>query len=275
MESANRIVRIATRREPLLLVLPALLLLVIGFAIPVASMLVSSVTEAGGIKGLTLDNYQRFFETEFYLRAGLRSLKLSLIQTAVCLALAIPLAYIMARAGSRLRTALLVLVILPLMTSVVVRTFGWVVLMAPNGLLGGNGQGLLGTETGIIIAMVQVLLPFAVLTILGVITGIDAQLEEAARTMGASFWSTMRHVVIPLAAPGILAGGTLVFALSISSFITPNLIGGARLPVLASTIYTDATVNLDWPFAAAQSVVLLAAVLVALMATARLGRGRK
>ncbi len=130
-----------------------------------------------------------------------------MIQTVITLIIAIPLSYVMARAGSKVRSFLLIVVILPLMTSVVVRTFGWVVLMGPSGLLMkipgaeflvGGTQGFLGTETGVVIAMVQVLLPFAVLSILGVVSGIRPQLEEAARTLGAGFWRTLWHVVLPL-----------------------------------------------------------------------------
>src|SRR3546814_10671336 len=141
------------------------------------------------------------------------------------------------------------------MTSVVVRTFGWVVLMGPAGLLPQipltgalvpGTQGFLGTEVGVVIAMVQVLLPFAVLSILGVMSGIGRQLEEAARTMGAGYWRTIGTVVLPLSRPGIVAGASLVFVLSVSSFITPRLIGGAPIPVFAQTIYVDATINLAW-----------------------------
>lgn len=221
------------------------------------------------------------FTSEYHLQAALRSLRLGVIQTVITLIIAIPLSYVMARAGSKVRSFLLIVVILPLMTSVVVRTFGWVVLMGPSGLLMkipgaeflvGGTQGFLGTETGVVIAMVQVLLPFAVLSILGVISGIRPQLEEAARTLGAGFWRTLWHVVLPLAIPGIVAGASLVFVLSVSSFITPRFIGGAQIPVFAQTIYIDATTNLDWSFAAAQAVLLFAGVMLVLAATSRLGK---
>jgi len=160
--------------------------------------------------------------------------------------------------------------VLPLMTSVVVRTFGWIIVLGRGGpiadLLMLTGQGapdatLLHTETGINIAIVQLLLPFMTLTTLGVIGGIHRHLEEAARTMGAGFYRTLRHVVLPLSMPGLVSGSLLVFALSISSFVTPNLVGGVRLPVMAGAIYQQATSTLDWQFAAAQSTLLLAAVL--------------
>lgn len=270
----------SSRREPWLLLLPAVALLILGFATPVVGMLVSSVIVPEG-GGVTLSNFERLFGSEYYLVAAERSLRLSAIQTVLTVLIATPVAYVMSRATSWLRTALLVVVILPLLTSVVVRTFGWVVLMGPAGvlaslpgveLLGAGTQGLLGTEAGVVIAMVQVLLPFAVLTILGVMSAVRRDLEEASRMLGASFWRTLRHVVVPLSLPGIASGATLVFALSVSSFITPRLVGGVQLPVLAGTIYVDSTVGLDWPFAAAQSVLLFAGVVLVIAATLRLGK---
>lgn len=270
---------VRTRREPWLLLLPAIVLLALAFITPVAGMLLMSVQSSAG--GFTLDNFTRLFTSEYHLQAALRSLRLGVIQTIITLVIAIPLSYVMARAGSLVRSFLLIVVILPLMTSVVVRTFGWVVLMGPAGLmmqipgmefLVVGTQGFLGTETGVVIAMVQVLLPFAVLSILGVISGIKPQLEEASRTLGAGFWRTLWHVVLPLAIPGIVAGASLVFVLSVSSFITPRFIGGAQIPVFAQTIYVDATTNLDWSFAAAQAVLLFAGVMLVLAATSRLGK---
>ena len=270
---------VRTRKEPWLLLLPAIVLLALAFVTPVAGMLLMSVQSPAG--GFTLDNFTRLFASEYHLQAALRSLRLGVIQTVITLVIAVPLSYIMARAGSKVRSFLLIVVILPLMTSVVVRTFGWVVLMGPSGLmmqipgaefLVGGTQGFLGTETGVVIAMVQVLLPFAVLSILGVISGIRPQLEEASRTLGAGFWRTLRHVVLPLSVPGIVAGASLVFVLSVSSFITPRFIGGSQLPVFAQTIYVDATTNLDWAFAAAQAVLLFAGVMLVLAATSRLGK---
>lgn len=270
---------VGTRREPWLLLLPAIALLALAFVTPVAGMLLMSVQSSAG--GFTIDNFARLFTSDYHLQAALRSLRLGVVQTVVTLVIAIPLSYIMARAGSKVRSFLLIIVILPLMTSVVVRTFGWVVLMGPSGLLMkipgadllvGGTQGFLGTEVGVVIAMVQVLLPFAVLSILGVISGIKPQLEEAGRTLGAGFWRTLWHVVLPLSVPGIVAGASLVFVLSVSSFITPRFIGGAQIPVFAQTIYVDATTNLDWPFAAAQAVLLFVGVMLVLAATSRLGK---
>lgn len=268
--------------ESVLLVSPGLALLIGAFLFPVGQMLVLSVIPAE--PGLSVwSNFERFFVDNYYLSVAGRTLKLSLVITLTTVLLGFPLAYVMARARPRLRFWLLVLTVLPLMTSVVIRTFGWIILLSRGGVVadvtaamgfGRSGIALLHTETGIVLAMVQVLLPFMTVTVLGVMNGIPPALEEATRTMGASFWATIRLVILPLSLPGLVSGSLLVFALSISSFITPNLVGGVRLPVMAGAIYQQATSTLDWNFAAAQSTLLLAAVMALILPYLALTRRR-
>ncbi len=259
------------RLEDFALASPGLLLIGLGFLFPIAEMVRLSVVGPDG--GFTTLHYTRFLTDAYYLGIVWRTVYLSLLITAICAAVGFPLAYVMARVSPRLRLWLVVLIILPLMTSVVVRTFGWMVLLGRGGLvpstlwkLGfvGRNFSMMQTEAAIVIGMVQVLLPFTTLSILGVVMKIDRRLEEAARTMGASFMGTLRTVVLPLAMPGILAGSLLAFTLSVSSFVTPSLLGGVRLPVVAASIYDAATKTLEWNFAAAQSVILLVGVLLVL-----------
>ncbi|MDQ0393029.1 ABC transporter permease [Labrys monachus] len=264
------------RTENLLLALPGLLLLAVAFFVPIARMLALSVS---GPDGVTLDHFARFLSDPFYLGVLWRTVRLAAVITLICALIGFPFAYIMARVGPRLRLWMVIAVILPLMTSVVIRTFGWMVLLGRSGLvprilrdlgLADRGFGLMQTETAIVIGMVQVLLPFMTLSILGVISRLDRRLEEAARTMGCSFAATIRTVVLPLAMPGIVAGSLLVFTLSASSFVTPNLLGGTRIQVLAASIYKSVTQTLDWPFAAAQAVILFAGVLLVLIPYAKM-----
>lgn len=268
------------KSEDALLIAPALALLALAFLVPIGRMLMLSVQ---GDEGLTLANFQRFLTDGFYLGVLWRTIRLSLVITLICAAVGFPLAYIMARARPRLRLWLIVLVILPLMTSVVIRTFGWMVLLSRSGLipdilrdlgLVGRSFAIMQTEAAIVIGMVQVLLPFMTLSILGVLTRVDQRLEEAARTMGCSFLQAIRYVVLPLSLPGIVAGSLLTFTLSASSFVTPNLLGGARIQVLAASIYRSVTQTLDWPFAAAQAVILFVGVLLLLVPYARITRVR-
>lgn len=264
------------RGENLALLLPGLLLLALAFFLPILRMLTLSVS---GPEGPTLEHFVRFLGDPFYLGVLWRTVRLSLIITAICALIGFPLAYIMARVGPSSRLWLVIMVILPLMTSVVVRTFGWMVLLSRSGLvpellrdlgLARRNFSLMQTETAVVIGMVQVLLPFMTLSILGVISRIDPRLEEAARTMGCSFVQTIRTVVLPLSLPGIVAGSLLAFTLSASSFVTPNLLGGARIQVLAASIYNSVTQTLDWPFSAAQAVILFAGVLLVLIPYIRL-----
>lgn len=273
-------VRGADRGENLALLAPGLALLALAFFLPIARMLSLSVE---GAEGATLDHFRRFFGDEFYRGVLWRTVRLSLVITLICAVLGFPFAYIMSRAGPRARVWLLIVVILPLMTSVVVRTFGWMVILSRNGVLPellrdlglvGRSFQLMRTETAIVLGMVQVLMPFMVLSILGVLSRVDFRLQEAARTMGCGFLGAIRHVVLPLAMPGIAVGAVLVFTLSASSFVTPNLLGGPRVQVLAGSIYRSVTQVPDWPFAAAQAVVLFAGiVLVMAPYLARVGRG--
>ena len=258
------------RTENMLLAVPGLALLSLAFFLPIGKMLVLSVS---GPDGPTLEHFARFLGDPFYLGILWRTVRLSVVITLVSALIGFPLAYIMARVGPRLRLWLVVMVVLPLMTSVVVRTFGWMVVLSRNGLvpdtlrdlgLVGRTFSLMQTETAIVIGMVQVLLPFMTLSILGVVGRIDGRLEEAARTMGCGFLGAVRTVVLPLSLPGIVAGSLLVFTLSASSFVTPNLLGGARIQVLAASIYKSVTQTLDWPFAAAQAIVLFAGILLVL-----------
>lgn len=261
-----------SRTEDALLVGPGLLLLAVAFALPLGRILALGFEAPEN--GDAFGQFARFLADPYYLGIGWRTLRLSALITVICAVVGFPLAYIMARVGPRARLWIVILVILPLMTSVVVRTFGWMVLLGRGGLvpvtlynlgLVGRNFTLMQTETAIVVGMVQVLLPFMTLSILGVILKIDGRLEEAARTMGASFLKTVTTVVLPLAKPGLIAGSLLVFSLSASSFVTPSLLGGPRLPVLAGAVYETATKTLEWPFAAAQAMILLAGVLMVLV----------
>ena len=204
------------RTENLLLLIPGLFLVAAAFFLPIGEMLVLSVS---GPDGPTLSHFARFLGDPFYLGLLWRTVRLSLIITLICAAIGFPLAYIMAHVGARARLWLVVLVILPLMTSVVIRSFGWMVLLSRNGLvpelfrdlgLAGRGFALMNTETAIVIGMVQVLLPFMALSILGVITRIDRRLEEAARAMRLSLkWAERSRRAFGDQPGGIL--GPLVF----------------------------------------------------------------
>jgi putative spermidine/putrescine transport system permease protein len=224
-------------------------------------------------------SYTRFLGDSYYLGVLVNSLALGLCVTLVTLLFGFPLAFLLARAETRWAGLLLLLTTFPLWVSAVVRSFAWMVLFYRGGTISRLLQGtglvppdfqLLGTFSGVVIALAQVLLPIMILTLYAVIRGIDRDLEHAAMNLGASPAVAMWLVTIRLARGGILAGCLLVFSLSVSAFATPSLVGGARAHFMAVTIYEQTLELLDWPFAAAVSAILLVIALSVALTYGRL-----
>jgi putative spermidine/putrescine transport system permease protein len=176
-----------------------------------------------------------------------------------------PIALYLHRSSGTWRTFLFVLVISPLLTSAVVRTYGWIAVLADNGLI-NNALALLGTKapvrllynmTGIVIGLTEILMPYMILSLLAGFGRLDPRCEEAALTLGARPMRVFWRIVVPLTAPGIALGCLLCFVLSVSSFITPRLLGGGRVFLLATEIYDEAIVTLNWPGAATLSILVL------------------
>jgi len=255
----------------LALLLPALVVFFLLFILPQAGLLGWSFQANASTGGaLTLENYGRFLGDAHYLGILLQTLVMGAEVTLLTLALGYPLAYWLARTQTRWKTLLLLMTVFPLLTSAVVRSFGWMVLLYRTGLVSnvlratGLASGpveLMYSLSGVVIAMSEVLLPFMVLTLYGVIQSIDRDLEDAAMNLGDSPVGALVHVTVPLSVGGILAGSLLVFSLAISSFVTPSLVGGPRVQVMATTIYDQTISLLNWPFASAVSAILLVVVL--------------
>lgn len=257
------------------LLLPIIALLLGLFVIPLGYVLEFSFLRyagAGQVEHVfTWENYGQFLKDPYYRGILFRTLWIALAVTVINLLLGYPLAYSLARSRSRWRTVLRTFVIFPLLTSAVVRTFGWILLLGNNGVMNSllMGMGLtqepirfLYRPMGVVIGMSQVLLPFMVLSLESAIRNIDSALEEASGNLGAPPWRTFWHVSLPLSLPGILAGSLLVFALCISSFVTPAMMGGVQSMVMATLIYHSAVGTVNWPFASASSLILLAVTTV-------------
>lgn len=258
------------RRETLrhfLMLLPAVLVLAVLFAYPLLGIVNRSVYKAG----YTLDMYRQIFRVPVYLQVILATFKVSALVTMVCLALGYPLAYVLATRRPRTAQLLMIIVVLPFFTSIIVRTYAWMVLLGRNGIvnqylmaLGFTDKPLLllYNQGGVVIGMSYVLLPYMVLTVYSVMRSIDPRLVRAAHSLGASRLQAFRRVFLPLSLPGIAGGTLLVFILSLGFFITPALMGGPGDMMIAMLIEREVEITLNWSFASALAVILLALTLV-------------
>jgi mannopine transport system permease protein len=250
----------------LLLAAPFLMIIALAFILPLAMLLRESLF----VPSFSIANYEKVFDEPVYLRVMFRTLRISALVTIITLLLAYPLAALMARTRGLLLGLLLLSVLLPLWTSVLVRTYAWLVLLQRNGVLNEAlfGLGLikapmqmLRTEGAVVLAMSHVLLPFMVLPLYAALRAIPDDYVRAARMLGASSLSVFRHVVLPLSLSGISAGCLIVFLMAMGFFVTPALIGGPQQMMLATLVQQQVTELLNWPFAGALVGVLLAFVL--------------
>lgn len=262
------------------LVAPALLLFVVFFVAPFGAMAFLSFLSGNPVSNpnvfLTTRNYERFLGDSLYFEALVATLRIGAITTLASLLIGYPLAHWMARIHSRLGHALLLMaVIAPMLTGIVVRTFAWMTLLQDRGVInitlmswGITDQPvrLMYNEFGTVVALVHIYVPFMVLTLTGVIGRIDERLEQAARNLGANRFRAFLEVTLPLSLPGILAGSLLVFALSISAYVTPFLMGGTDVLTLPMLIYQQVSSSFNLGFAGALGIVLLAVSLVIIFA---------
>lgn len=263
------------------LVLPLAALFVAFFIAPLCVLVALSLSAGPEVRPTSLAQYVKFFGDSFNHSILIDTLLLGLKATLVCLAFGYPIAWVCARSSARWQSVLVFLVILPILTSVVVRTFSWIVILGRQGILNQIALGLgladeplrlLFTELGVIIVLAQVQMPLMVLPILAVMSKVDPNLEAASRALGAGEWRTLWRVTIPLSLPGVVAGSILTYAACVTAFVTQTLIGGARLVYMPLHIYQQAIGANNWPFAAAISIVFMVAVLVVIFALERVGQ---
>jgi len=251
-----------------LLLLPIALVNALGFVVPTLNLLRMSFFEAQGTGAMqevfTLATWLKVFTDSFYAELILNSISTSLLITVLTLLCSYPIALYLHRSSGLWRSVLLVLVIAPLLTSAVVRTYGWIVILFENGLI-NNALAAVGigrvrmifNKTGVTIGLTEILMPYMILALMAGFGKLDARIEEAAASLGASPMQVFRRIVLPLTLPGIALGSLLCFVLAVSSFITPKLLGGGRVFLLATEIYDQAIVTLNWPVASALSILIL------------------
>jgi putative spermidine/putrescine transport system permease protein len=259
-----------------LLVLPLVAFLGVVYAYPLVEILQRSFTEVPAGGG-AWDNYRWFFETPVNVDVLVRTLYTGALVTLACLALGFPYAYLMTVVGRRARLVLLGIVLIPFWTSFMVRTYAWIVLLQDEGvvndLLGTLGVGpveLIGSLWGVLIGMVQILMPFMVLPLYATLQGIDRRLLLAAASLGARPRTGFLLIYVPLALPGIVAGCLLVFVVSLGFYITPALLGSPSDSLLSQLIVVQIGALLEWGRGGAMAAVLLVVTLAMLAIAARL-----
>lgn len=249
-----------------LLLLPALAFLAVFFLVPLGQVLYFSVMDPG----LTLEHYVNFFTDPFYWRVLYSTFQTAAIVTVFALVMGYPLAYMIVRLGGSFATVMLLIVAMSFWTSFLVRTFAWMVILGNNGPLRAlleffgwePAPQLLFTRFSSTLAMVHLLIPFMVLALYSVMKKIDQNYVRAARSLGATPFAAFRRVFLPLSAPGIVNGCTLVFIMCLGFYVTPVLLGSPREQMIAGLIGTQIEEFLEFGEASATSVVLLVVTMI-------------
>ncbi|GAB3187345.1 ABC transporter permease [Nesterenkonia suensis] len=268
-----------TRRgTALMLLVPGLLFLAVGFLAPAAGVLFAA---PGTDTGEILSRLGQMFADPYDLQIIGRTVGLGLIVTVLCLVLGFPIAYLLARSTSRWAGVLLALAIFPLLLSNVVRTFGWLVVLGSNGAIGqllislgitDEPPQLLYTPFAIVMGLTQLFLPLAIIACYSAVSQVEAGLDDAARGLGASRSRTFWDVVVPLSMPGVVVAATLVFAGSVTAYTTPYLLGGSRQRMLSTELFSYSRVTIDWASASATAIVMTVLVVLVSGLSARLAR---
>jgi ABC-type spermidine/putrescine transport system permease subunit I len=249
--------------------LPAVLTILIVVFLPIFWLSSLSFYNAAG--ELSMENYTRIFNSALYRRTFVVTFQISISVTVICVLLGYPLCYWLCKFPDRTAGVLMVFVLVPFWTSVLVRTYAWLVLLQRNGIINSSLMSLGVIDeplqlahnlTGSIIGMVHIMLPFLILPLYATMRGIDTDLVRAALGLGSSPRGAFWRVFFPMSLPGLFAGIVLVFILSLGFFVTPALLGGGRVQMLAQRIESTITVYSNWGAASALGVVLLLLALV-------------
>ncbi|BBK33785.1 putative spermidine/putrescine transport system permease protein [Stella humosa] len=260
-----------------LLAAPGFLLLAIVFAYPLVDLMRLSIENG------TLAHYEEVFSGGLYVGVFWNTVRIAGLVTLLCAVLGYPVAHFLATAPRGWALFGLLCVVLPFWTSLLVRTYAWMILLGNNGiinkLLVSTGLiqkplPLLHNEFGVVVGMVHVLLPYFVFPVYAVMLRVDRNLMAAAEGLGAPMWQVLRRIYLPLTMPGVVAGATLVFILALGFFITPALLGGGKVMMVALLIEQQVAQMLNWGLASALCMVLVAAILVSYAAIKQLGRSR-
>jgi putative spermidine/putrescine transport system permease protein/spermidine/putrescine transport system permease protein len=256
---------------------PALLLVLVVMVVPVLWLFWLSFVGDDG--SLSLENYQRMIDSKSYARIFWTTFKVSFITTAICIAIGYPLSYFLTNLPARVATLCMIAVLLPFWTSLLVRTYAWLVLLQRKGLINtwaiqldlwDEPIKLVHNLTGTLIGMVHIMLPFLVLPLYGSMRAIDTDYVKAAANLGARPVQAFWQVFFPLSLPGLFAGSLIVFVLCLGFFVTPAVLGGGRVIMVSMRIADNIEIFFNWGAASALGVVLLVLTMGILYAASRL-----
>lgn len=265
-------------RSVWLLLTPVTLLSIAFFVIPMAAIGVSSLTEGQGRAAhFSLANYIEIVADDFYWEVLARTVRVSIMTTIAALVLSYPAALFLYFFDGWPKKLFLLAAISPLFISVIVRTYGWVVILSPNGALnamvpGGLPFRILQTEGAIVIGLMHIYIPFMLLALNASLSKIDKRLLSAAASLGASRFRAFYDVIVPLSVPGIIAGTTIVFTIAMTAFSTPILLGGSRSKTMPYLIYQQVMLASNWQMGSALALFLLVTTLVCVFLVTKLAR---
>ena len=256
------------KQSTILLIAPITILLVVVLILPLLAVLLPTVWEGGAV---TLSRYLSFFQDPYYIKIFVRTLRIALICTLVCMILGIPTAYFISRVSKKWRGILMSIALFPMLTNSVIRAFAWINILGKNGIVNqiltalhvvDQPLSMLYTEFSVLIGTIYLFLPLMIITLVGVMENIDNDMMEAAESLGASRLLSFVKVILPMSIPGIITGSVLVFTGDMTAYTTPQLLGGPKNMLLSTLIYQRAMTLNDWTGASVVALVMIVTTLI-------------
>ncbi|WP_411169633.1 ABC transporter permease [Clostridium sp. MB05] len=256
------------RKSHYILFIPCVVLVAYFMIVPLLGTIIPTLTNtAGGM----FSQYTNFFKDSYMMLIFWRTIKVSLISSAICMIIGVPVAYYISRISKKLRGLLIALTVFPVLTNSVVRSFAWMSILGKNGVINSlliklnminEPLSLLYTEGAIIVGTVYIFLPLMIISLVGVMENVENDLLEAAESLGASKLKAFFKVIFPLSLPGLIVGTVLVFTGSLTAYTTPQLLGGNKNTVLATLIYQKTMTLGDWQGAAVVATIMIVVTLI-------------
>ena len=256
------------KQSTILLIAPITILLVVVLILPLLAVLLPTVFEGGAV---TLGRYIAFFQDPYYIKIFIRTLRIALVCTLVCMILGIPTAYFISRVSKKWRGILMSVALFPMLTNSVIRAFAWINILGKNGIVNkilsalhlvDQPLSMLYTEFSVLVGTIYLFLPLMIITLVGVMENIDNDMMEAAESLGASRLLSFFKVILPMSIPGIITGAVLVFTGAMTAYTTPQLLGGPKNMLLSTLIYQRAMTLNDWTGASVVALVMIVTTLI-------------